>query len=154
MADYNQRVPVTGAYDQQPRYAPDYPGNNAPAGYVRQGDYMVPAPGQYNPNQGPGRQNGQYPPAGYNQPPPPVRGQREPGYAQTDYQDPRYAYPSPAATTVSTVPREPAASPLHAQRFAGCAAQNEMNHANDLCSGYNNNPGPQYDGYGDRRKYR
>lgn len=158
---------TTAAYSQDPRYAPSYPPSNdsAPPGYVRQGDYYVPVSSSYDPTpiMPPSRSEPpQYGSGPYGQPPAPPgrdprdprdprdlrdpRDPRDPRYGQPEAPDPRYAYPSPAAT-VSSVSRDHITSPQQ-PRFAPHRYPTAPNHAN-ISSGY----GPQYDQYG-RRKYR
>ena len=133
MADAYGRQPVTSSYGQESRYATSgYPSSDgAPPGYVRQGDYFVPmsssygqpsimAPSRPEPQQYPSGPFGQ-PQAPANRDPREQRDPRDPRNGQPDYNDPRYAYPSPA-TTVSSVARdrEPISSPQQ-PRFASIA---------------------------------
>ncbi|KAK3649640.1 hypothetical protein LTR56_006823 [Elasticomyces elasticus] len=111
------RPPVTTSYPQDSRYAPSYPQHDgAPPGYVRQGNYFVPV-SAYEPASAmpPGRSEPpQYPNGPYGQPTAQGRDTREPRYGgQPEYAEPRYAYPSPATTTVSVSgrDREPVTSP-------------------------------------------
>lgn len=142
---YGGRQPVTSSYPQDPRYATsNYPANDgAPPGYVRQGNFYVPISAyEAPPAMPPSRSEApQYQPGPYGQPPlqgrdargdprgdprgdlrgDPRGDPRDPRYTgQPDYSsDPRYAYPSPAATTVSVSARdrEPITSPPQ-PRFA------------------------------------
>ena len=114
------RPPVSASYGQEPRYAPSYPQSNndgAPPGYMRQGNYYVPV-SSYEPAPAVPSRSDNYGP-GFGAPQ-----SREPqrGYQQ-DYADPRYAYPSPAATvsSVSARDREPVSSPQQ-PRFAASRA--------------------------------
>jgi hypothetical protein len=118
---FGGRPPVTTAYGQEPRYAPSYPPANdgAPPGYVRQGNYFVPIT-QYEP--APAIRSDPYgQPGGFggqpqrNEP----RDPRDPRNQQPEYADPRYAYPSPAATvsSVAARDREPMTAPQQT-RFA------------------------------------
>jgi hypothetical protein len=117
------RPPVTSSYTQEPRYAPSYPSNNdgAPPGYVRQGNYYVPVSTyEAPPAMAPSRSEPpQFPNGPYGQPSAPPRDTRDTRYGQPDYSDPRYAYPSPATTTVSVSgrDRDPLTSPPQ-PRFA------------------------------------
>ena len=122
--------PVTSPYGQESRYAPAYGQSNetVPPGYVRQGDYYVPVSSGFSQ---PGVMTGNRPEqpqynTGYGQPPPQQyreardHREREPRYGgPPEYQDPRNAYPSPAATvsTVAGRDREPITSPSQ-PRFA------------------------------------
>lgn len=120
----SHRIPATTGYAQDPRYAPSYPppvNDGAPPGYVRQGNYYVPVSTyETAPAMPPSRSEPpQYATGPYGQPPPPSSGRepRDSRYGgQPEYNDsrePRYAYPSPAATvtSVSARDREPIASP-------------------------------------------
>ena len=170
------RPPVSSPYAQDPRYATaGYQQSNdgAPPGYVRQGDYYVPIsaaagvampparvdPLQYAPNPygqqapPPGRDprdprgDPRADPRGDPRDPRDIRDPRDPRYApQQDYQDPRYAYPSPAAT-VSSV--NPIASPP-APRFAVHKSPSALDTANSYS--YGSSVPYQTDPYG-RRKY-
>ena len=129
---FGGRPPVTSAgYGQNvPGYAPVYPpqqpaSNDAPPGYVRQGNHYVPinpVPSGYEavPPMPASRSDAQ--PFGgnpmYGQPQPPPG--RDPRYPQPEYADPRYAYPSPAVTVTSIAARdrEPVTSPSSQQRCA------------------------------------
>jgi hypothetical protein len=118
---YGQRPPVTAPYEQ-PRYAPEYPAGNGPPGYSRPGEHIPPVSSPYDSNHGP-----RLPVTGYAQgniyaqaPPPSMRPPRDAGYPQQEYVDPsRYAYPSPA-TTVSSIAREPVATPPQQQQRFDC----------------------------------
>jgi len=119
MSGFGAQPPVTSAYGQeQPRYAPSYQQSNdgAPPGYVRQGNYFVPVSG-YEPAPSISSRADQYGAGGY--PPQQQRDPRDTRYQQPEYADPRYAYPSPAATvsSVSARDREPVVSPQQ-PRFA------------------------------------
>ncbi|KAF2214026.1 hypothetical protein CERZMDRAFT_38651 [Cercospora zeae-maydis SCOH1-5] len=86
MSGFGGQPPVTGAYGQEPRYAPSYqqPNDGAPPGYVRQGNYFVPVSSGYEPAPSiPGRADPFG--AGYPQPPPQGRDAR---YSQPEYADP------------------------------------------------------------------
>lgn len=106
------RPPAPSAYGQEPRYAPSYqqPNDGAPPGYVRQGNYFVPISSSYEPAPSMPSRSDQYG-AGFSQPPP-GRDPRDARFQQPEYADPRYAYPSPAATvsSVSGRDREPVSS--------------------------------------------
>ena len=129
MQDAYARAPVTASYGNDPRYAPaGYPDQNpgAPQSY-----YMPVTAGYPNaPVMAPGGQDPrQYPPQPFGQQPQPTgrdprdnrdpraprdpRDPRDPRFAgQSGYDDPRYAYPSPAATVSSVAPgRDPIANP-------------------------------------------
>jgi hypothetical protein len=116
--NFGARPPVTSAYGQEPRYAlsyPPQPNDGAPPGYVRQGNYFVPV-SSYEPAPSvPGRAD----PYGAGFPQQPQgREPRDARYQQPEYSDPRYAYPSPAATVSSVArDREPVTSAPQ-QRFA------------------------------------
>lgn len=114
MAPAYGRAPVTSSYAPESRYAPSYPQNGgAPPGYVREGNYFVPV-STYEPApvMPPSRSEPpQYPSGPYGQPTAQGRDARDPRYGgQPDYldprSDPRYAYPSPATTTVSVAGRD------------------------------------------------
>lgn len=126
------RQPVSSSYAQESRYAPSYPQPNdgAPPGYVRQGNYYVPVSSAYEPSSAipPGRSEPpQYGNGPYGQPAPPQgRDPRDPRYGgQPDYSDPRYAYPSPAATvsSVSARDREPITSPPQPSSYGSMPLQ-------------------------------
>ncbi|CAK4030245.1 Hypothetical predicted protein [Lecanosticta acicola] len=130
------RPPVSAPYGQEPRYAPSYPQPNsdgAPPGYVRQGNYYVPV-SSYEPAPAVPSRSDNYGP-GFGQPPqsrePPPR-----GYQQPEYADPRYAYPSPAATVSSVSARD-----------------REQVSSSQQPSNYGSMPPSQYDSYGGRREY-
>lgn len=116
------RPPVSSAYGgQEPRYAPSYPQSNdgAPPGYVRQGNYFVPVTSSYEPSAAIPARSDQFG-AAFGQPQPGRDPRDTRGYPQQqEYTDPRYAYPSPAATvsSVSARDREPITSPQQ-PRFA------------------------------------
>ncbi|EMF13514.1 uncharacterized protein SEPMUDRAFT_125271 [Sphaerulina musiva SO2202] len=136
MSGFGAQPPVTSAYGQeQPRYAPSYQQSNdgAPPGYVRQGNYFVPVSG-YEPAPSISSRADQYGAGGY--PPQQQRDPRDTRYQQPEYADPRYAYPSPAATvsSVSARDREPVVSPQQPSPYGAIPAQ-------------------QYDQYGGRRKF-
>ena len=138
-ASYGRAPPVTSSYSQEPVYPrsggyASQPGDGAPPGYVRQGNYYVPVssadssmrpePSMYggaNPygqSLQPQRSDSRDP-RDHPRDPRDMRDPRDPRYTQ-DYpgQDPRYAYPSPAATTASLPrERESVTSPPQ-QRFA------------------------------------
>ena len=126
MSDAYGRSGITPSHGQDPRFAPNYlqPGESAPAGYVKQGQYYVPVTSGYE-QPTPAVATSRMPPSqyetGFGQPPAPQgRGDpRDPRYGQADYVDPRYAYPSPAATvsSVNARDREPIANPPQ-PRFA------------------------------------
>ncbi|KAM3416324.1 hypothetical protein BST61_g7929 [Cercospora zeina] len=125
MSGFGGQPPVTSAYGQEPRYAPSYqqPNNDgAPPGYVRQGNYFVPVSGYEPAPSIPGRADPYG--AGYPQQPPQGRDAR---YSQPEYADPRYAYPSPAATvsSVSARDREPIASPPQQSPYGAIPAQQQ-----------------------------
>lgn len=114
------RPPVSAPYGgQEPRYAPSYPQSNdgAPPGYVRQGNYYVPVSSFEQTPSVPSRADN-YGPGSFGQPQQ-GREPRDARYQQPEYADPRYAYPSPAATvsSVSARDREPISSPAQ-PRFA------------------------------------
>jgi len=140
------RPPVTSYPSQEPRYAPSgsyIPSHDgAPPGYVRQGNCFVPistyeaAPATASrseaPSYGAFGQPTQAPPRG--------DGRGDPRYPPTQQDfDPRYAYPSPAATVSSTV------APRDRERDQIASPQQS--------SGYSQTFQAQYDQYG-RRKYR
>ncbi|KAF2768309.1 hypothetical protein EJ03DRAFT_120997 [Teratosphaeria nubilosa] len=121
---YSRAPPSSASYAPDPRYAPSsgFASSNdgAPPGYVRPGNYYVPvstyepAPSMPSRSELPNYGNA------YGQPgQPSSRDARDPRYGQPDYADPRYAYPSPAATitSVSARDRDPIASPPQ-PRFA------------------------------------
>lgn len=129
---YGSRAPVTAAFGGDPRYAPaGYPDQNPG---IPQGYYMPVTSGYPSqPIMAPsGQDPRQYPPQAFGQPPPPnardsrdhrdhrdQRDPRDPRYGGQEYNDPRYAYPSPAATvsSVAAREREPISSPQQ-PRFA------------------------------------
>lgn len=116
MSGFGGRPPVSAPYGQEPRYAPSYPQSNdgAPPGYVRQGNYFVPVSSSYEPTPSIPSRTDQYGGPGFGQPQQGREPPRDPrGYPQQEYADPRYAYPSPAATvsSVSGRDRDPIASP-------------------------------------------
>lgn len=116
----SSRPAVSASYGQEPRYAPSYPqpsNDGAPPGYVREGNYFVPVTSFQSQPSIPARSEN-YGPGPFGQP---QQGREPRGYPQQqDFQDPRYAYPSPAATvsSVSTREREPVVSPQQQPRFA------------------------------------
>lgn len=117
---FNGRPPVSAPFGgQEPRYAPSYPQSNdgAPPGYVRQGNYYVPVSSFESAPSVPSRADN-YGPGAFGQPQQ-GREPRDSRYQQQEYADPRYAYPSPAATvsSVSARDREPISSPAQ-PRFA------------------------------------
>jgi len=135
------RPPVTSYPSQEPRYAPSgsyIPSHDgAPPGYVRQGNCFVPistyeaAPATASrseaPSYGAFGQPTQAPPRG--------DGRGDPRYPPTQQDfDPRYAYPSPAATVSSTV------APRDRERDQIASPQQS--------SGYSQTFQAQYDQYG------
>jgi len=157
------RQPVSSQYAPDSRYPPNHgqPNDGAPPGYVRQGNYYVPVTSasayEPPPAMAPSRSEPpQYGNGPYGQPaPPPGRGDpRDPRYnSQPDYTDPRYAYPSPAATTssVNARDRDTIFNPPQS-RFASIGCSSRTSHTANTSSPYGSLP-PQYDPYG-RRKYR
>ncbi|KXT15382.1 hypothetical protein AC579_2196 [Pseudocercospora musae] len=128
MSGFGARPPVSAPYGQEPRYAPSYPPANdgAPPGYVRQGNYFVPVSSSYDPAPSIPSRSDQYGGPGFGQPQQPREPPRDSrGYPQQEYADPRYAYPSPAATvsSVSARDRDPIASPQQPSPYGSIPAQ-------------------------------
>ena len=160
MSDY--APPVSAPYGQESMYAPTsfgQPAGGAPPGYVRQGEYYVPVSQAFSaPAPAPSRPD-PYAAPGYGQPQPQYREAardpreaRDPRYGvQPEFQDPRNAYPSPAATvsSVNARDREPMMSPPQ-PRFASrddyleCAANDSSQYGTGA---------PQYDQQYGQRKY-
>lgn len=186
-AGYGRAPPTSASYGQDPIYAraggyPQSSGDGAPPGYVRQGAYYVPVSSFEQPSI-PSRTDpspyGGNPYAGPPQPPRmdtrdardprnardprdqrdprDARDPRDPRYSQDYQQDPRYAYPSPAATVSSMNvqrDRESVPSPSQ-QRFADTGMRPQIEALANNFSAYGSMPS-SYDAYGGsaRRKYR